>query len=429
MALNIAANQQPVNVVDQFIEGRALRQAEDMRTQQMTALQNAEGRAQSQDVREQGRYDDERKANQIKFDEIGGKRTLARVQQVMALPKEQRKAYIQQNAPEYVAEFEKQRGEPWADISDDEIEEQGSFLVRKISGDLGLSPEVYKAQSEPGRVAADVKNKLLTQGQGDAILNAEKFTPLKEGVIDGQPSVYQVGEKTGEKRVIEGVTPLPKSPLVSIDQRARGAGKEEFAKLEATELSEFLKKGQDSLDKAESIRVLMDNDALTGPTQDLQASAFSLFRDLGIDIPEDKIKQIRDLGQYQGIVAQNLIKEKAEQKGVATKEDADVMARTFAKTTNIPEANKLILRYRLALAEREGLLADKAEDYKNEKDDVAGWRKNIRQYVRETPLVGKNKDTGEVVFWNEYLEKAKEINPGATEEKIMASWKKNYGNR
>lgn len=219
MALNIAAMQQPVNVVDQFIEGRALRQAEEMRGAQMTALQNAEGRAAEEGKRQAQRFDWERQETELKFDQMNGKKTLAKVQQVMALPKNQRKSYIEQNEPEYVREFEAKSGQSWADLDDDEIDGMGNMMARKISADLGLSPEKITPQSDAGKVAYDVKSGLLTGPQGDAILNAEKWTNPEAGVVDGKEVMVQYNQK-GQARVVPGVSPraLPGKPDKGFDR-------------------------------------------------------------------------------------------------------------------------------------------------------------------------------------------------------------------
>src|SRR5688572_28516546 len=114
MALNIAAMQQNFTPLDQFIEGRALKRAEEESGMRMTALQNAEVRAAAEESRRAKRFDWDREERELKFERANGEKVLARVQQVLALPKEQRKAYIEQEETEYITQLEAKSGQSWA---------------------------------------------------------------------------------------------------------------------------------------------------------------------------------------------------------------------------------------------------------------------------------------------------------------------------
>jgi hypothetical protein len=174
------------------------------------------------------------------------------------------------------------------------------------------------------------------------------------------------------------------------------------------------------------LRAMKDNPAITGPTQDLKASANALFSDLGVPIAPDKINQIANLGQYKGIAKDLVLKEQLKQKGPQTESDAKRIEETFGNTKNIQEANKLILNYQLALADRESLLAEMAESYRERTGQIDGWRKEYRDYVRQTPLAGINPKSKRLVFWNEFMEQVKEANPSMTDEEIMGQWRSKY---
>ena len=433
MALNIAASQIMANPVDQFLEGRAIRRAEAAEDQQMQMAQAAEGRAVTAAEQQAKRFDWEREDTENKFDQANGQRVLARLQQTRALPKDQRKPYIEQEEPEFIAELEAKTGQAWADLDDDEIEGMMNMLERKISGDLGIAPSKPAPFSDAGKVSADVRSGLLTGEQGDAILNAAEYTAPEAGIVDGKEVVYQANKKTGDPRIIPGVTPRPQKPLVSIDQSGERSFEVEFNKGEAGDFRKVLDRGQNALDKAQSIRVLLQSPAKTGPTQDIRASANAFFKDLGVPIAQSKVDQIANLEQYKGVLSQSVLSEQLKQIGPQTESDARRIEATFGNTKNINEANELILKYQLALAEREAILADKAEAFRERVSSerggkIDGWRKELRQYVRDTPLAAKNPKSGRLVFWNEFYEQVKAQKPDATEQDIMNRWR-NYASR
>jgi|GEM_PF-7132611 len=428
MALNIAAMQQSFTPVDSFLEGRAIANAEKEAGARMTALQNAEGRAAEEETRRAKRFDWEREETEIKFDQVTGQRALAKVQQVMALPKDQRKAYIEQNEPEYIKELEAKSGQSWADLDDDEIEGMGGMLIRKISGDLGLSPSKPAPLSDQGKVAADVQSGLLTQGQGDAILNAENWTKPEPGVVDGKEVMVQYNSK-GEPRVVPGVAPRPQKPLVSIDTKVQSAGEVELAKIDAKDYSDLQNRGQAAQEKIGSLRAMLESPAQTGPTQDFRADANAFFFDLGVPIAQSKLDQISNLAQYKSIQNTLILQEQLKQKGPQTESDAKRIEAEFGNTKNTKEANELITKYQLALADRESTLAQLADEYRTSKGKVDGFRKEIREYVKNTPLAGKNAKSGRLVFFNEFRDAVREANPGVSDEEIVKDWRDRYATR
>lgn len=425
MALNIAAMQVAANPVSEFIEGRALRRAEEEGAMRMTALQNAEGRAAAEEQRQQSRFNWEEAATKVQFDQETAKRTLAGVNQVLAIPKGERKAFVEKNFPDFVQKLSEQEY-GWDEVDEDEIEEMAQGLGAQSSAALGQSPTKASPLSEQGKVTADVRSGLLTPEQGDAILNASEYTAPEAGIIGGTEAVYQVNKKTGEPRVVPGVAPRAQKPLVTIDQSAERSSERKLAELDAEDFRAVKKRGFDAADKAQSIRALLQSPAVTGPTQDLRASANAFFKDLGVPIAQSKIDQIANLEQYKGVLSQSVLSEQLKQSGPQTESDAKRIEATFGNTSNIKEANELILKYQLALAERESLMADLVQDYREKNGKIEGWDKEARKYVRETPLALNNPKSGRLVFWNEFREQVKSQKPDATDEDIMNRWRR-YG--
>ena len=58
---------------------------------------------------------------------------------------------------------------------------------------------------------------------------------------------------------------------------------------------------------------------------------------------------------------------------------------------------------------------------------IDGWRKEMRDYVRRTPLAGINPNSKRLVFWNEFQDQMREANPSMNEDEIMVEWRKKYG--
>jgi hypothetical protein len=257
-----------------------------------------------------------------------------------------------------------------------------------------------------------------------------KFTNPEAGQKDGKEVFFQTDEATGRARVVPGVAPRPQKPQVQIDmgQKFEGSAERAAGEAEGKAWQAQLDRGLAAQEKSSSLRGMLSNPAITGPTQDLRAAANSFFSDLGVPIAAGKIDQISNLSQYKAMQSQMVLSEQLKQKGPQTESDAKRIAETFGNTKNIQEANKLILNYQLALADREALLAEMAEDYRDRTGKIEGWRKEQREYVRRTPLAGVDPQSKRLVFWNEFQDVMREDNPSMSEEQIMDYWRQRYGN-
>jgi hypothetical protein len=257
-----------------------------------------------------------------------------------------------------------------------------------------------------------------------------EYTAPEAGQKDGRDVFFQADKNTGRTRVLPGVSPRPQKPLVDLDmgQKFEGSAERAAGEAEGKAWQAQLDRGLSSQEKATTLRAMLNNPAITGPTQDFRASANSFFSDLGVPIAEGKIDQISNLAQYKGMQNQMVLTEQLKQKGPQTESDAKRIAESFGNTKNIQEANKLILNYQLALADREALLAEMAEDYQDRTGKIAGWRKEQREYVRRTPLASVDPESKRLVFWNEFSDAMREDNPSMSEEQIMDYWRTRYGN-
>lgn len=224
----------------------------------------------------------------------------------------------------------------------------------------------------------------------------------------------------------------PERPQVVVqtgDQNFETAADKAYGAAEGAAFSGVVERGTLAADKAASLRALRDNPAVTGPTQDFRAAASALASDLGVPLSPERINQIANLGQYQAITESLVLGEQLKQKGPQTESDTKRIKATLAQTKNPGEVNKLVIGYQLALAEREQLLAQLAEQHRTESGTINGWRGKLREYVSSTPLAAPNPKTGRLVFWNEFVQAAKEDNPGLTDEQAITIWRQKYGGR
>lgn len=258
-----------------------------------------------------------------------------------------------------------------------------------------------------------------------------EFTAPEAAQVDGRDVFFQADKNSGRTRVLSGVTPRPQKPQVQIDmgQKFEGAAERSFGEAEGKAFQGTLERGLMAQEKAASLRSMLSNPAITGPTQDFRSAANSFFADLGVPLAPGKVDQISNLAQYKAMQNQMVLTEQLKQKGPQTESDAKRIAESFGNTKNIQEANKLVLNYQVALADREALMAEMAEAYRERTGKIDGWRKEQREYVRNTPLAGVDPTSKRLVFWNEFQDAMREDNPSMSEAQIMDYWRKRYGGK
>jgi hypothetical protein len=301
--------------------------------------------------------------------------------------------YFRVLMPDQAAMYAKQLGKSVDDLTDDEASQIANQVATIAGSRAGLLPE---------------------------------YSAPEAGQQNGRDVFFQTDKTSGRTRVLEGVSPRPQKPLVEVNTKMESEASKAYGKAEGEAFGALVQRGQDAQDKAASIRAMMSNPAITGPTQDFRAAANSFFSDLGVPISPDRINQIGNLQQYKAMQSQLVLTEQLKQKGPQTESDAKRIADTFGNTKNIKEANEIILKYQLALADRESMLAEMAEDYRQRTGKIDGWRKELREYVRNTPLAAVNKSSGRLVFWNEFADAMREDNPGMNEDEIMSQWRQRY---
>lgn len=245
-----------------------------------------------------------------------------------------------------------------------------------------------------------------------------------QGIDTNDPSAVRTevlrAEEAGRRPLVE----------VNTGDKLDMKAAEKLGELTATQYAGIVERGQAAGEKLGTLRALQNNPAITGPTQDFQAGARSFFAELGVPIAEHQIAQISNLAQYKGMLNQLVLAEQLKQKGPQTENDSKRIMETFAKTTNLAEANALILNYQVALAEREVELAQLAEAYKEQNNgDIDGFNRVLREYMQKTPLAANNPKSGRLVFWSEFRDRMRFDNPSMSDDEIMDLWRSKYGGR
>ncbi|WP_324313646.1 hypothetical protein [Povalibacter sp.] len=270
-------------------------------------------------------------------------------------------------------------------------------LVDEAGRVIYSSPQTAKPQDPLSQLHADYNAGLITQ---------DDFLARRRRIIEGNPPVS-----------------------VTLDQRSETEAEKSYGRRVGEDFAQVLSDGRMAQDEKDILSTLRDNQARTGPTQDFRAAAGSLFADLGLPISESRLNQISDFGAYKAAANDLVLSKQMQQKGPQTDSDRVVIQATVANAKNLPEVNRMIVGYGLALADRKIERAEFAENYRQQTGKIEGWESAWRDYMRRTPLAGKNPKSGRLVFWNEYLDQMRAANPQASDEEIMDQWRRTYAAR
>lgn len=256
-----------------------------------------------------------------------------------------------------------------------------------------------------------------------------KFSNPEPGQMGGKDVFFQT-DQAGNVRVIPNISPRPQKAAVEVNMgQAESAANKAFGEAEGKAFQDVLQRGMDAQNMNGTLQGMLESPAITGPTQDFRAAANSFFSDMGVPVSPERLSQISNLNQYKAMQGKLVLEELMKQKGPQTEGDAKRASATYASISNLPDANRFILKYRLALNQRESEIANIAEQYRQKTGKIDGWRQEVNKYVQSTPLAANNPKTGRLVFWNEFVEAAKEDNPGLTDEQALDIWRSKYAGR
>lgn len=326
-------------------------------------------------------------------------------------------------APELIQHYESANGQgAFEKLSAEQVKQLVSEAQPALAAHAGIQPKVKYVDLGGQQLAIDENTGLPVAG-----MKPLEKTPAPSTAIGD----YETAKKQGytgtffdyqkELKAAGGTKINVGGP--AIESSADKAYGEALGK----SYGDVIDQGRSAQEKIDSLRVLRDNPAVTGPTQDFKAAGAALLSELGVPVPQGTLNQVANLQQYKAVVNKLVLQEQMAQKGPQTDSDAKRMAQTIAATSNLRDANDLIIGYQLALENRKIERAHFAEQYRQRTGKIDGWENEWRNYMRETPLSGKNPKSGRTVFFNEYAEKMVEANPGVDETDILNRWRKEYG--
>jgi len=163
MPFDIASAQQLAQPVTSFMQGRALRLAQDERV--------------AGNQRAQEEHDVNMEQAKVQLGAVKAKKLYASMQQVLAVPEERRKQFVEENFPDLVKQMSS-NGHDWASFDNGAITKMAQGIGAHAAAELGMTPD-----------------------QG------ENFT-LKPGEVR-----YQNGKKVAEAPMPDDMTPYQRAQL------------------------------------------------------------------------------------------------------------------------------------------------------------------------------------------------------------------------
>lgn len=199
MAIDIAGQQILAQPVSAFLQGRAIRQAEQEGAARMKALDMAEGRAQQKEAREQAVFDDAMKQRNTEV--------LHRAfSQIEASDDPVATADMLSRSPEIAEMFQRMGKDPsegFRGKSAEEIKQAAS------EGRMQLEPFLPKKEEAPYTLGKGerrlVGDKVIAENTAP---DEDEWTNPEAVMIGGRKVMAQVNKRTGEPRVIPGATPI-----------------------------------------------------------------------------------------------------------------------------------------------------------------------------------------------------------------------------
>lgn len=311
--------------------------------------------------------------------------------QILSLPEDQQEGAYMAGAPEMMA------------------------MMRRAGMPVPDQPEPYQTQIPHLQALAARGGALPGAAAGD-------FKSVK--AIN--PATNKPFFTTEQDAVARGLSPLPSSPLVSINTKEESSFASGVGGGRATRYNKVYDEADEAAKQLETLKlqkVAVDRGLQTGALEPLRTGAAAFAESLGIPISPKRLEQVADAQSFQALTQSLLLDVLATQKGPQTKDDAERGESTLARLGNTPAANDFILRYGIAMKAR---IVDKANFYENYRDTVdtsgRGVERAWRRHLRDVPMFVID-ENGRPLFWTEFLEQ----NQGkASREEIERVWKETY---
>jgi hypothetical protein len=336
MAIDIAGSQILSQPVSGFLQGRAMRMAEEQGERRMRALEAAEGRAAAQESRLASA---EQREQQL-FDEASKMRNMQVLHRALSQIESAEDPAAALNtlakSPEVSGIFQKMGKDPmegWGTTPDE-------IRARAAEGRAQIEPFLPKSKAEPlskeGKIAADVKSGLLTKEQGDAALSGTNKEPSDIQVYKFAQSQGYKGSYVDFKKELRGKglsMTLPDGTTISMGEPGGQIGPGELSKPTINNLQETIVNSTGRLDRLNQMLATYKPEFLQAKGI-LQAGASELKDFLGMDLNPDQRKFLSDYSEFQANSAQEFNATLKELSGVAVSESELARAMQGAPSAN-----------------------------------------------------------------------------------------------
>jgi hypothetical protein len=224
-----------------------------------------------------------------------------------------------------------------------------------------------------------------------------------------------------------GFNAPPSTPLVTNTVSTGGLGDkaeaEAFAKLRVKNFGAITERAIAAEDRLGQISQMRNIDIDTNPGEAMK----NQFREFGamLGLPVDMSK-ITDVQSFAGLSGKMVLDIMATQKGPQTDNDRKAIAKTTASVNNTPDANEFLLDSMEALALRQIEMDSFYQGWIDNEGTLKGAKRAWGLFKNSTPMVSdnvKDPETGLPIFFFDYKQTMKELNPGATDEQIIEQWR------
>lgn len=310
MAIDIAGQQILAQPVSGFLQGRALRRAEEEGSRRMKALEAAEGREQAREAREQELFDESARMRNTQV-------LYRAFSQIESSDDPEAMANTLSKSPEISEIFGRMGKDPTEGFrgkSADEI--RAAAKEGRMQLEPFLPKEKASAESKEGKIMMDVKKGFLTKEQGDAALKGKSTTPnsYDEFVLAQKDPDFA---KFLKERRGKGLSmTLPDGTVIEMGGPASGVGPDELSKPTINNLQETILNSTNRLDRLNQTLKTYNPEFLRA--KGLLTAASTKVKDfVGIDVTKEQREFLAQYSEFQANAAQDFNQTLKELSGVA----------------------------------------------------------------------------------------------------------------
>ena len=249
---------------------------------------------------------------------------------------------------------------------------------------------------------------------------------------EGNPELYRPDSTGGLNAT--GVGAPDKASLVSINNPAEQAGLTQEQRALAThrvgkftKISDAAMAAEGTLNTIDQMRLI---DFEGGPGTDFKNNLRRFVMAIGGSEFVD-VSEVNDAASFTGLAYREFLNIMSEQKGPQTDNDFLRIKQTFATVTDPEITRDFLMSSAYALASRKMEMSQFWEEYlETNEGSLDGVERAWNNYKATTPMVTDaflDPNSGLPVFYIDFKDRMKVANPGVSDERIIAEWRKRTG--